>query len=156
VAVGSIGIDYWNASNRLQTALALTDTGGNHTYTTAAYRQWAANANAQLDVISGLAGDPVSVIAIATANTANTTTTLSYPTIAIGIGGTTPAGVRTMEGISRIAAAPFDMATLSAGVAANAPLGVQSYLWLEYGAASVDFFGTSGSSQSGMMALVSY
>jgi hypothetical protein len=151
-----VGIDYWNVNLKQQTALALADTGGNTAYVTPSFRQWGANTNAQIEAIAGLSGDPVSINAIGTANTSNSTTTLSFPGIGIGIGNATPVGGRNMEGIARIATAPFDMATLAASLATNAPLGVMAYWWLQYGSGGVEFFGVSGPAQSGMMALVTY
>jgi hypothetical protein len=156
VSTGSVGIDYFNENLRKQTAIQLTDTVANQAYSTATWRQWAASANAQIDTVAGLPGDPVSITAMASANTSNTTTTISFPLIGIGVNNATPVGARTMEGISRIASAPFDMSTISAAVAVNSTLGVTAYWWLQYGSGNVEFFGINGPAQSGMMALVSY
>jgi len=156
VSTGSVGIDYFNENLRKQTAIQLTDTVANQAYSTATWRQWAASANAQIDTIAGLPGDPVSITAMASANTSNTTTTISFPLIGIGVNNATPVGARTMEGISRIASAPFDMSTISAAIAVNSTLGVTAYWWLQYGSGNVEFFGINGPAQSGMMALVSY
>jgi hypothetical protein len=156
VSTGSVGIDYFNENLRKQTAIQLTDTVANQAYSTATWRQWAASANAQIDTVAGLPGDPVSITAMASANTSNTTTTISFPLIGIGVNNATPVGARTMEGISRIASAPFDMSTISAAIAVNSTLGVTAYWWLQYGSGNVEFFGINGPAQSGMMALVSY
>jgi hypothetical protein len=156
VSTGSVGIDYFNENLRKQTAIQLTDTVANQAYSSTVWRQWAASANAQIDTITGLPGDPVSITAMASANTSNTTTTISFPLIGIGINNATPVGARTMEGISRVASAPFDMATISASLAVNSTLGVTAYWWLQYGSGNVEFFGINGPAQSGMMALVSY
>jgi len=155
IAGGPAGVDYWNQDNRRQVGVSLTDEVANHGYTTAAWQQCRTDTRSRIDVIAGMAGDPVSAQVYSTANTSNTTTTLVVPGVGIGVNSTSVSSAFSgYEGISRIATAPFDLTNMAASLVVNSTLGVTAYNWLEYGGTGVTFFGLQTNTKSGMHAIV--
>jgi hypothetical protein len=150
IDVGSVGIDYWNISNRRQTGLTLLG-GGNYGYTSTAFRQAGALATAQVDAIAGVAGDPVALSLLTGASTTHTSDVLA--SVAIGQNNTTPIGPR-----NSVSLRPGVVAQeLAAFAAPTGPLGVTAYLWLEAGGTAVTFFGDNGAATTtGLTASVWY
>jgi len=157
---GSAGIDYWNVDNKLQTSVMLNGFGtpSSYAYTGTSYRQANASSNAQIDTVSGQAGDPVYVQAMSSCNTSSATSV--SPSVAIGFNNATPIGMHSSVQICRPAAeAKPDTALLVAQLSLVINnVGTNSFTWLEAGGAGVTFFGTTLAAlhQPGMTALVWY
>ena len=142
---GPAGVDIWNVDNRQQTAVTLQGLGSptSYAYTATSYRQANASANAQIDVITGITGDPVAVDLVASCNTSSTTSV--SPSVGIGFNSTSsPSSSRGALQICRpTAEAKPDTALLTAKLTNTPQVGVNAYTWLECGGAGVTFFGTS-------------
>jgi len=123
---GPAGIDIWNVSNRKQTAVQVAGPSANYTYSTGAWRQTNGSAQCQVDVVSGLPGDLISLAATALVSSTGTNT-FGRCCVAVGKNGTTPGGVRFNTTVYNT----LNWVVLRAARDEEVTLGVNAYTWLE-------------------------
>jgi hypothetical protein len=123
---GPAGIDIWNVSNRKQTAVQVAGPSANYTYSTGAWRQTNGSAQCQVDVVSGLPGDLISLAATALVSSTGTNN-FGRCCVAVGKNGTTPGGVRFNTTVYNT----LNWVVLRAARDEEVTLGVNAYTWLE-------------------------
>ena len=145
-------MDYWNVNNRKPGAVDIYDDRGSHSYTSSAWRQWGGTATCQIELMAGIAGENVSISAIATANNPNATG--SAVAIGIGLNSTNDPGASIRN--SATIANASNACGLNAGLSRTTGLGPTTYVWLQSGGTGVNFFGVTGGALSGFRAQFEY
>lgn len=129
----------WNNYNRIPRTMLVLMGGGNYPYATGSYRQANGSTSNQLAMVIGLDEDEVTASVIHSAFT-----TSGAGTVATAIGldsATTPAGACSTSPVAITTASSPE--ALYAQYSGHPGIGSHFLAWLEYGAANVQFTGTT-------------
>jgi hypothetical protein len=141
----------WNYYNRVQRKLKAVDATATWNYSTASFRQANNNTANQVEVVIGVAEESISLRAFSVVT--NSTSTVRYPSCGIGVNSATvnsaDVGAGNTSCTNSLVAGPISFLN-------HVTLGYTYYAWLEYGggADTQTFFGTSGTTLTGIAGVV--